>query len=256
MRAYYSGNTFSTENIWFESFDSCDELKKTETSADTVRVYANPTEITGKNVVSQKQYTVISDIAGKSDEELMKGFPSNLRNEIRRAERENTVSKIYSSEDILKDSSVLDRMADFYTNMYKEKGMDGVTLPIGELLSYARKGALVISTASIEGAETVFHSYVASGKNTRLLHSCSEFRVADNAMRNAIGRANKFLHFEDMRYFRDLGADIYDWGGLSSAEEPNGIDKFKLSFGGEMIFYYNVIFTRSLKKRIFDKIKK
>ena len=256
MRAYYSGKTFSSENVWFEGFNSCDEIKNIKTSADTVNIYANPVELTGSGLSSKKQYTVMSDIANKSDEALMQDFSSTARNEIRRGEREGVSAKIYSSGEILNDSSVLDRMAEFYTNMYKEKGIENAFLPIGELLSYAKKDALVVSTASIDGAEVVFHSYVFEGDNTRLLHSCSEFRVADNNTRNAIGRANKFLHYADIKYFRDLGVKFYDWGGLSSVETPNGIDKFKMSFGGETVAYYNMIYTKSLKKKLFDKILK
>ena len=32
----------------------------------------------------------------------------------------------------------------------------------------------------------------------------------------------------------------YDWGGISDFDNPNGIDEFKLKFGGDKITYYNV----------------
>ena len=75
-----------------------------------------------------------------------------------------------------------------------------------------------------------YHSCICDDKNIRLLHSCSEFRETDTAFRNAIGRANKYLHWKDMLYFINQHKEKYDWGGISSFDTPNGIDKFKMSF--------------------------
>ena len=55
-----------------------------------------------------------------------------------------------------------------------------------------------------------------------------------------IGRANKRLHWEYIKYFKQKGLLRYDWGGISDFENPNGIDEFKLKFGGEKITYYNI----------------
>lgn len=189
-------------------------------------------------------------------DETFQKFSSTTKNEIRRAEREGVNVTFYTSEDINSDDGALIRMALLYTNMYAEKGMNGMELPIKELLAYAKNGCLLISVASIDGAETVFHSYVVYEGKSRLLHSCSEFRVADNAMRNAIGRANKYLHFKDMEYLASLGGDSYDWGGISSSTEPNGIDKFKMSFGGDPVKYYNIRCANSLKQKLIDRIFK
>ena len=29
-----------------------------------------------------------------------------------------------------------------------------------------------------------------------------------------------------------MGVKEYDWGGIASCDEPNGIDRFKMPFGG------------------------
>lgn len=66
----------------------------------------------------------------------------------------------------------------------------------------------------------VYHSYLTDGYHSSFLHSCSEFRVADKAMRNAIGRANKYLHWNDWLYLKHSGIIEYDWSGISSYENP------------------------------------
>lgn len=177
-------------------------------------------------------------------------FTATVKNEIRRAGRELTVARVYTSEKIQKDPSVLDSFGAMYHEMYAEKGMQGQYLPVAELKAYAKAGKLTVTTAAMEDKLIVYHSYVHDGQNARLLHSCSEFRAADNATRNAIGRANKFLHWEDMRYLKGIGVTRYDWGGVASPTEPNGIDKFKMSFGGSPITYYNVLEVQSLRAKL------
>ncbi|WP_242886157.1 hypothetical protein [Faecalibacterium sp. BCRC 81149] len=31
---------------------------------------------------------------------------------------------------------------------------------------------------------------------------------------------------------KEMGVKEYDWGGIASCDEPNGIDRFKMPFGG------------------------
>jgi hypothetical protein len=67
--------------------------------------------------------------------------------------------------------------------------------------------------------------------------------------------ANKYLHLRDMEYLQDLCVTVYDWGGISSSSEPNGIDKFKMSFGGHPVRYYNITWGHSVKQKLFNKIE-
>ncbi len=77
---------------------------------------------------------------------------------------------------------------------------------------------------------------ICDREEARLLHSASCFRE-ESADQSLIGRANKRLHWEDIKYFKQKGLLRYDWGGISDFENPNGIDEFKLKFGGEKITY-------------------
>ena len=56
-----------------------------------------------------------------------------------------------------------------------------------------------------------------------------------------MARANKRLHWEDMKLFKERGVSLYDWGGISDPDHPNGIDAFKMKFGGKPLTYYNVL---------------
>ena len=143
-----------------------------------------------------------------------------------------------------------------YHEMYEEKGLHGHYLQVSELKEYAKQNALIITTAEINNKVVVYHSYIKDDLHSRFLQSCSEFRVADNAMRNAIGRANKYLHWNDWLLLKKMGIVEYDWGGIASYDNPNGIDKFKMSFGGEYRKYYNISSTCSLRAKLYHKLRK
>jgi Pyruvate/2-oxoacid:ferredoxin oxidoreductase gamma subunit len=72
-------------------------------------------------------------------------------------------------------------------------------------------------------------------------HSASHFRfLSDDPIvnRNFIGRANRFLHFQDMIYFKELGFKIYDLGGYklnTTRVDLLNVNKFKDGFRGELV---------------------
>ena len=71
----------------------------------------------------------------------------------------------------------------------------------------------------------------------------------DSSARNLIGRANRYLHWRDIRLFRDRGYDLYDFGGLDvtgRSEKTAGIARFKRGFGGEVRPVYSSTSARSL----------
>jgi lipid II:glycine glycyltransferase (peptidoglycan interpeptide bridge formation enzyme) len=49
------------------------------------------------------------------------------------------------------------------------------------------------------------------------------------------GRANRLLHWEDIRYFKNQGFSTYDFGGITADindKEKQAINKLKECFGG------------------------
>ena len=68
---------------------------------------------------------------------------------------------------------------------------------------------------------------------------------------NEIGRMNKYLHWKDIQYFKNNGFSRYEWGGITDPDKPNGIDKFKMEFGGRVIQCNNYIIPISLFGRVY-----
>ena len=249
MIADTKGRILKARNVWFEQVSSLDDIPKGGT--DIVYIYGNSQPLSGGNVICHKQYSAITDLTLCRDDVFL-SFASTLRNEIRRAKREEVTVRFCIGDDAIEQ---LPEFADTFRHLYEEKG-EKEELPVKEMKTFAEENALMISVASVSGEAKVFHSYIYDGNSCRLTFSCSEFRAASSKEeKQSFARANKLLHWEDMLYFIDKGLSVCDWGGLTSPEEPNGIDKFKLSFGCKPVEYYNIVYPVTLKGRLVTKAK-
>lgn len=246
------GKHLSTNYVWFENADDF----VVSGGYDRLVLHANPSEIEyiGKYKCKvSPQDTLISDLS-QSEEELWSATAKSVRNEINRGKREEVQIQIFRADEITEH--LLNGFAKMYQEMYQEKGMPHQFLNITDLKIYAENDALVVTTASINENIVVYHSYIKDDIHSRSLHSCSEFRVQDNATRRAIGRANKYLHWSDLLCLKEMGVQEYDWGGISSYDNPNGIDEFKMSFGGVHRRYYNLSCACSPLAKFYELYKK
>ena len=256
MQIQSKGKLFTSNHVWFETADEFIKSKKQKETADNLFIHANPVAVSKVGRYSctmKKQETLISDLS-IPEEELWTKMTKTVRNEINRSKRENVGVKIYRAKQITE--MLLDSFGKMYHEMYAEKGIEGAELNKNELKAYASNDALLITVAEIGNVPVVYHSYIFDSEHSRFLQSCSEFRHVDNSMRNAIGRANKYLHWNDWMLLKEMGIKEYDWGGIASHQEPNGIDRFKMSFGGIYREYYNLYAACSLRARLFQWLQK
>ena len=188
-------------------------------------------------------HTLISDLT-KAEEDLQGLINKNVRYEIRRNCKEPVVYKVFTPEELNKSPETVTRFGEMYESMYKSKGQNA-TFNRQQFEAYLEKDAIMLTAIYQEDTPIVFHSYIVGEKQVRLLHSVSEFRNGELDA-NLVARANKRLHWDDMCLFKKEGKAVYDWGGVSDLENPNGIDAFKFKFGGEPFTYYNVYEGKSL----------
>jgi hypothetical protein len=112
----------------------------------------------------------------------------------------------------------------------------------------------VITTAYFEDKPVVCHSYLIDSelKIVRLLHSASMIHdLEDKSFKGFVGRANRYLHYQDMVNFKEKGFLKYDFGGYALGTENvalQGINKFKDGFGGYLVEQSN--YTPMLIKMI------
>lgn len=206
------------------------------------------------------EYTLISDLS-QSEDELWKQINKNTRYEIRRAERYELEFITYDSKQIKnEDGFSFDKFSDMYEKMFAEKGMPR-KFDREEFYNIVKFGGGIITAVLFNSEPIVYHFYIYDETHTKLTISCSELWSEDGSIeKNLIGYANKWLHWKDFLYFKEIGVESYDWGGVTWNEENPGklagINKFKQSFGGKPVSYYSETVVMSGKAKLFKRLSK
>ncbi len=230
--------------IWYPGTASITGLLGQRRKADILFVHGMPFEETkGRFRGWQEYHTCMNDLT-RSEEEMLAAVNKAVRYQFRRSEKDQIEIRFYTKKEIGQSPELMETFADIYERMYQSKGSD-TKLNVSAIQKYLEADGILFSAVWHEGEMIVFHSYICDATDARLLHSASCFRE-ESADQSMIGRANKRLHWEDILYFKKKGLLRYDWGGISDFDNPNGIDEFKLKFGGDKITYYNVFAGNTL----------
>lgn len=240
----YQKKFLKVNQIWYPNEVTVSALLRQKRKADILFVHGVPAaETKGSFRKAQEFHTCMNDLT-LPEEDMLAAVNKAVRYQFRRSEKDNIEICFYTKEDIRKSPELLSKFSDIYRRMYQSKGSD-TRLNMSAVKRYLDADAIIFSAVWHEREMLVFHSYICDDTDTRLLHSASCFRE-ESADQSMIGRANKRLHWEDILYFKKKGLLRYDWGGISDFENPNGIDEFKLKFGGDKITYYNVFAGNTL----------
>ncbi len=226
--------------------------------------------------------TLISDLT-ETEEEMKQHLSKSCKYKVNRAPRENVTFQIKKSEELTDEE--IGGFLDFFQEFWESKGVSFTEKEElkEELLAYRELGTLTLSTAYIEGKAAVYHTHLFDQDVARLLHSASLYReiekneIADTAgdaeheqkitdedtekatksaakekdnSRNLVGMANRYLHFEEMKYFKQQGIRSYDWGGAGKGEDVLSITEFKESFGGEHVTFHDFTIVTGLKAKL------
>lgn len=171
----------------------------------------------------------------RSDEDIFTGFKANFRNEIRRGDREGLQ---FSCEPPTRENMRC------FSVFLKSRGLGGANL------NYCDNPHAFVTLGHRNTKFFASHLIILSPlqKRARLIYSATApFGAVEpddgESQRKIVGTANRWLHYHDMRHFRDLGAVLYDFGGLgnetSGGKKVEGINKFKMGFGSLEVIEYN-----------------
>jgi hypothetical protein len=205
-----------------------------KTAADIVRYQFRPEPIEG--CCSSDYHTLWFDLSASCDA-LLRDMNKETRYEIRRSEREGFLYEFNAHPNV----EWADQFIEFFNRFADGKHL--VHANRARILGFLNHGALDLSRMrAASGDVLVWHAYIRTPKCARLLHSASLFRHVDKQTATAISLANRRQHWLDMQRFRDEGLRIYDFGGWYVGEadtEKLRINRFKQSFGGEVVHHYN-----------------
>lgn len=181
-------------------------------------------------------YSNIIDLSQK-EEVIFHGIKKNRRYEIKRAKERDSL-QVEFIDKVTDDS--LNQYIEFYNQFANTK--TGLSLEISKVKALVKEQKFVIAKVMTGDCVTlVIHGYIVDeqDKMAALFSSSSLFR-SNRDQAALIGRANGFLHFSSMIYFKKKGYRTYDFGGIYLGDENKdlmNISRFKASFGGRIIEY-------------------
>lgn len=225
--------------VWF-----CENINNiiNTTKADLIFLHGVATD-TYKKSISNKQFSLKTDLR-RPQEEIFKQFSKNYRYEINRAKKENLDLVFHDSEELKKNPYLLVLFKKEYEEFVKLKGIESAYN--GAAVSkYLENGNIILTKVFSGEDDYAQHFYVHDNTNARLLYSVSNFRT-EGLNSSKIGRANKYLHWYDIQCLQGRKINLLDWGGIMDTKNPNGVDNFKIEFGGYECNYHNIVIGKSL----------
>ena len=235
-----SGRAATYGELWF------DEAPPADTDVDILQYRFRGAPVA--NARAAPLLTMVTDLA-PDEEAIAARFGKDCRYKIRRAETKDGLQLEFSAE----PERRLGEFADFFDAFAKQK--KGHT-PCDRrwLRAACDAGQLALSVALRGDEPLVWHAHVLCAGTAGLQYTASHFRGQDNDLRALVGRANRWLHWQEMRKFKSMGFSRYDWGGLfadESTPERAGINRFKRDFGGEEVRVYECMAPVSARGRVY-----
>ncbi|WP_059172551.1 hypothetical protein [Bacillus sp. FJAT-27445] len=215
-------------------------------AADMIAYFqqTEPVEPDRWNAIHKQALTLCIDLR-KGEEHLKSEMNKSTRYQINKAGRDDLAVQFI--EEPGRDD--LEAFKAFFDPYAKEKGIEPFQDERIEGI-YAQNMVTITYVYHKSGPKLAGHLYFADGVRARMFYSSSG-RFADNGIpKNEIGRANRYLHWQDILYFKKKNYRLYDFFGLSIDEsniDQQNINQFKKSFGGEEIVEYRSFIPKSLK---------
>lgn len=187
---------------------------------------------------SKVGYTVLNDLE-KSPALLLAGMDEKTARKISDAQEKDRLRWERCDAQNPKTLDDVERMWNIFANAQKT--------PLFErdwVDKMAQTGSLDVS-AAIEPAGSVlaYHLVYLHPKRARQLFAISPYRaVPEVAWRNAVSRANCFIHWKNFLAYQSQGILCFDFGGWYSGTtniQFLGMNRFKQSFGGRVVKEYD-----------------
>lgn len=223
-----------------------------QNSVDLVRLFQRPEPLAG--MICREFYTILLDLT-KDPEALLSGVKKGTRYEIRRACEKDDL--MYESVDA-REQALFTAFCNYYDAFAQQKEQPKIDREWLSLM--AETGNVILTRMKARtGVTLVWHLYYRSLGRPTLLYSASLFRQhQSSSYRNMIGRANRYLHWQDILRFKAAGESLYDFGGWydgTGDQARLGINKFKEEFGGAVVRNYICERALTLKGRLFLKLR-
>jgi hypothetical protein len=186
----------------------------------------------------------------KNDFELIESyFRSSIRQEITQVKKKY---QIICSHYFNPENNILHGFMKFYNSFANRKNLPYCDK---KKITKLRENILITCASKFEKI-FVYHVYLFDKTKIRLWYSALKTDVTKSESQ-LIGKANKFLHYQDIKLSKKLGFLIYDFGGAGfSSKNLEGIRKFKLGFTKDIETTYNFVVANTFLGKIALLTKK
>lgn len=207
----------------------------------------HPTKFDHRFTIHREVFSLCIDLH-KSEEELRKEMNRTTRYQINKGSRDNLTIKVISDPDL----NDIKEYAAFFDPFAKEKKIKQCRLD--KLQSAALNKMLVITYVHHkDGRKLAGHAYITNQKRALMFYSCSGRFANSDIPGICVSRANRYLHWQNILYFKNLGYEIYDFMGLTIDPDniaQQNINKFKRGFGGIETVEYQSFIPQNLKGKL------
>jgi hypothetical protein len=199
----YKSKFITVQEIWYDE-------NEPESDSDLIYFYQMPQPRKGATAFS----TLLIDLRQKTDD-IYNAFTKTNKYEINRAKTKDDLTVNIFDDNLSKE------IVEGFCNSYNDFAVNRGRLPVNSKIfeKYRQNNSLVITNISQGDNVLVWHSYIKKGVRTRLKTSNSIYLDSSNETKNLISRANRFLHWQDICYFKDRNYEIYDLGGWYAGNE-------------------------------------
>lgn len=200
------------------------------------------------------QKTYVTDLSSYvSIEDVKTKMSSTIRNSINFCENHSVLIEFFDKKI---DLAIFKDFIKCLKMMYKQKHFKSKIVSIKTLIKYSKNDSLLISRSVFNNTPVSYHVYLKDNSECVLWFSCSLFRGSESSLdKNFVGKCNRYHHYKDICYFFANHYLSFDWGGVSSFDNPNGIDTFKFSFPGIKTTKYEVLLPLTFKGKLYMRLK-
>jgi hypothetical protein len=186
-------------------------------------------------------FTLHVDLRRPADR-IFANLNATARTKVRRAEKlAGRVNVRHYSAREENNPRFLDEFVDLFNDLAKPK--PGKLFPISRSLAESYFPNADLFLLDLDDRLVIAHLLMrdSQAEISRLLYSASR-RLEDQDIAKTISTLNVYLHWYELRYYREAGFGVYDFGGISPVDDP-GINRFKFQFGGALVRQYGYLFA-------------
>jgi len=226
--------------------------KQEERSADVISIWHCPAPVPGASC-REAAPTLVIDLT-KNLEEIWSNINKKTRQKIRQAERDQLVFNVTENPDENDMKEFFDFLEAF--RAWKNIRRRPFSRTRSLVRSFASSGRLRLSKISTtDGKPLTWELYLVTNRATNLMGASDpHYRFsAQSSERQLLGRADRSHLWQDIRYFREKGVPMYDFGGwYSGSTDPEmlNINRFKEEFGGKLVKVYKCWYGVTVKGKL------